>query len=324
MPNVEIVLRLNAMGDILLTVPTLRALAENDTEVHLVVNERWRALAEFLPAKVHFYNGTSSLISLANELRRLKPDAVLDLQGKLSTIALRNLINAPITRIYQKRTLREQFQAISQRYPLRFNDKRPVWQKYADTCGVNIEKPNASLNLSKEYIEECRKILNSVGLKEKSFIFIHPEASKSGKVMTADLVKAIQQASPIQTALIGTGNTDFSVESGHLDIRNKFELRHLPGILSFASAVISSDSGPMHLARAVNTPLVAIFLQTAPSLGFTPIPSENVLVISEDLPCKPCSLHGQNDSCPEKHFKCRQINVESTISNIFTFLKGKI
>ncbi len=324
MPNVEIVLRLNAMGDILLTVPTLRALSANDTETHLVINERWKPLAEFIPAKIHFYQGTSSLISLANKLRRLKPEALFDLQGKLSTIALRNLINAPITRIYQKRTLGEQFQAIGHRYPLRFNDQRPVWQKYADTCGVNIEKPDASLNLSNEYLEECRKVLHSVGLKEKSFIFIHPEASKPGKVMTNELVKAIQNASPIPTALIGNGNTNFNVDSKHFDLRNRFELRHLPGILSFASAVISTDSGPMHLARAVNTPLVAIFLQTAPSLGFSPIPADNVLVISEDLPCKPCSLHGQNDSCPEKHFKCRQINIESTISEIYAFLRGMI
>lgn len=320
MPNVEIVLRLNAMGDILLTVPTLRALAANDTEVHLVINERWKALAEFLPAKIHLYEGTSSLIYLANELKKLKPEALFDLQGKLSTIALRTLINAPITRVYQKRTLIEQFRAIGHKYPLRLSDNRPVWQKYADTCGVTIEKPNASLDFTNEYIEKCKKILESFGLKEKSFIFIHPEASKAGKVMTSDLVKALQKASPIPTAIIGTGKTDIEVQYPQIDLRNKIELENLPGILSLAKAVISSDSGPMHLARAVNVPLVAVFLQTDPSLGFSPIPSEKVLVISESLPCKPCSLHGQNDICPEGHFKCRQINVEEKVNQIFSFL----
>lgn len=320
MSNIEIVLRLNAMGDILLTVPTLRALAENDTEVHLVINERWKALSDFLPAKIHLYNGTTSLIHLANELKRLKPEALFDLQGKLSTIALRTLINAPITRVYQKRTIGEQLQAIGHKYPLRFSDDRPIWQKYADVCGVNINNPNASLNLSNEYIEECRKILISEGLKEKSFIIIHPEASQVGKIMTSDLVTSLQKSSPLPTVIIGTGKTNFSCEAPHIDLRNKIELKYLPGFLSFASAVISTDSGPMHLARAVNTPLVSIFLQTAPSLGFSPIPSDNVLVISEELPCKPCSLHGQVDNCPEGHFKCRQINIELTTKQIFEFL----
>ena len=324
MSNVEIVLRLNAMGDILLTVPTLRALAANDTEVHLVINERWRPLAEFLPAKVHFYNGTTSLIHLANELKRLKSEALFDLQGKLSTIALRTLVNSPITRVYQKRTLSEQFQAIGHKYPLRFSDNRPVWQKYADICGVNINNPDASLVLTKDYLDECRKILSSFGLTEKSFIFIHPEASKSGKVLTSELVEAIQKSSPIPTVLIGNGNTEFVVNEPHFDIRNKIQLRYLPGIISLSKAMISSDSGPMHLARAVDIPLVAIFLQTAPSLGFSPIPSEKTMIISEDLPCKPCSLHGQNDNCPEGHFKCRLINVEKTVEQIFDFFNEKI
>ena len=321
MSNIEIVLRLNAMGDILLTVPTLRALAANDTEVHLVINERWRPLAEFLPAKIHFYNGAASLIPLANELKRLKSESLFDLQGKLSTIALRTLVNSPITRVYQKRTWGEQLQAIGHRYPLRFSDNRPVWQKYADVCGVSIDKPDASLNLSDSYIDECRKILESVGLKEKSFIFIHPEASKPGKIMTSEFVSAIQAASPVPTAIIGNGHTELSCKAPHLDLRNRFELRYLPGLLSLASAVISTDSGPMHLARAVNTPLVAIFLQTDPSLGFSPIPSEKTFVISESLPCKPCSLHGQNEVCPAGHFKCRQIDIEKTVKQIFDFFK---
>ena len=324
MSNVEIVLRLNAMGDVLLTVPVLRALAANDTEVHLVINERWNALSEFLPAKIHTYKGTTSLIKLANELKHLNPESLFDLQGKLSTIALRTLIGAPVTRVYQKRTWGEQLQAIGHRYPLRLSDERPVWQKYADTCGVSIDKPDASLNMTSEYLDECRKLLAFTGLKEKSFIFIHPEASKPGKAMTQELVTAIQEASPVPTAIIGTGKSTFRCEEPHLDLRNRFELRYLPGILSMAKAVISSDSGPMHLARAVDTPLAAVFFQTDPSLGFAPIPSEKTIVISESLPCKPCSLHGQNDVCPEGHFKCRQINVSAITAQIFDFFKGKI
>lgn len=324
MPNVEIVLRLNAMGDILLTVPVLRALAANDTQVHLVINQRWKELAEFLPAKIHCYDGTSSLIRLANELKRLKPESLFDLQGKLSTIALRTLISAPVTRVYQKRTIAEQLQAISHRYPLRLSDERAVWQKYADTCGVDIDKPDASLNLSSEYIEECKKLLEFVGLKEKSFIFLHPEASRPGKTITAELISAIQDSSPLPTAIIGTGKGVYLCEAPHRDLRNRFPLRYLPGILYLAKAVISSDSGPMHLARAVDVPLAALFFQTDPSLGFSPIPSEKTLVISEPLPCKPCSLHGQNESCPEGHFRCRQINVNNIVSEIFDFFKGKI
>lgn len=324
MPNIKIVLRLNAMGDVLLSVPVLRALAANDTEVHLVINERWKDLADFLPAKIHTFNGAASLIPLVKELKSLKPEAVFDLQGKLSTIALRTLINAPITRVYHKRTLGEQLQAIGHRFPLKLSDSRPVWQKYADACGCSIEFPDASLNLDSDYVDECKQLLAEKGLKEKEFILIHPEASKPGKAMTSELVACLQKNSPLPTVIVGTGNMELKCEKPHLDLRNCFKLRSLPGIIKLAAAMISSDSGPMHLARAVDVPLAAVFFQTDPSLGFSPIPSDKTIVISENLPCKPCSLHGQNDTCPAGHFKCRQIDVADISSKIFDFLKDKL
>lgn len=320
MPDREIVLRLNAMGDILLTVPTLRAMAGNDVEVHLVVNSRWQALASFLPAQIHYFSGTGSLIRLGKELKLLNPRALFDLQGKLSTIAVRTLVGAPITRIYQKRSLHEQFLAISRQYPLRLYDQRPVWQKYADICGVDVSSPDPSLNLSEAYLQECRDVMFQTGLKEKGFILIHPEASKPGKELTQALLTQLQKDSPLPTAVIGTTKSTLQVPPPHLDLRNHFDLYHLPGILKLAAAVISSDSGPMHLARAVNSPLAAIFLQTCPSLGFSPVPAANTLVISRELPCKPCSLHGQNENCPEGHFACRDLEPASTAAQVFNFL----
>ena len=324
MPDREIVLRLNAMGDILLTIPTLRAMAERDVEVHLVINSCWQQLAEFLPAHTHLFNGTGSLIRLSHELKSLNARALFDLQGKLATVAMRNLVNAPITRVYQKRSLREQFQAISHRYPLRFSDQRPVWQKYAETCGVDLERPDPSLNLPAGYLDECREIAAAAGLKEKKFILIHPEASKPGKEFTSQLLAALLKHSPLPAAVIGTARSDLQTAAGHLDLRNRFELRHLPGILKLAAGVITSDSGPMHLARAVNTPLAAVFLQTCPSLGFAPVPSADVLLISRDLACKPCSLHGQNETCPEGTFACRELDPEATAAQIYTFMAARL
>lgn len=308
------------MGDILLTVPTLRALLKNGIEVHLVISGRWAQIGEFLPAQVHYYNGTGTLIKLAGQLKKLHARAVFDLQGKLSTIALRSLLRAPITRVYQKRKMSEQLLALRGQYPLRFSDGRPIWQKYGEICGVNLDKPDASLNLTTDYLDTCRKILQELGLKEKNFILLHPDASKPGKQMPENLIAALQNDLPQMTALIGTSTSTMPDSLKCIDLRNHFSLYHLPGIIHLATAVVSSDSGPMHLARAVATPLAAIFFQTCPSLGFAPIPADNVLVLSEPLPCKPCSLHGQNYDCPEGHFSCRNIDVPGTVDKISRFI----
>jgi len=324
MSETEIVLRLNAMGDILLTVPTLRAIAERGINVHLVIHGRWAQLGEFLPASVHYYNGTGSLIRLTGQLKKLHARAVFDLQGKLSTIAMRSMLNAPITRVYQKRNFNEQLLALRGKYPLRLSDQRPVWQKYGEVCGVNLDNPDAALNLSHDYIDACRKILHELDLPEKQFILLHPDASKPGKQIPAALLAALQHGLPLMTAIIGTGSAELPSGIKALDLRNRFSLYHLPGIISLAAAVVSSDSGPMHLARAVGTPLAALFFQTCPSLGFAPIPADNVMVISEPMPCKPCSLHGQNFECPEGHFACRNVNISDTVEKISRFFADYI
>jgi lipopolysaccharide heptosyltransferase II len=65
-----------------------------------------------------------------------------------------------------------------------------------------------------------------------------------------------------------------------------------------------NDSAPLHLASAMNAPVRAVFCSTIPDFGFGPV-SKNarIVQIQEDLPCRPCGLHGKK-ACPEGHFKC--------------------
>jgi len=65
-----------------------------------------------------------------------------------------------------------------------------------------------------------------------------------------------------------------------------------------------NDSGPLHLASALNAPVTAFFCSTIPEFGFGPL-SENhkIVQIKEPLDCRPCGLHGHK-SCPKGHFKC--------------------
>lgn len=64
------------------------------------------------------------------------------------------------------------------------------------------------------------------------------------------------------------------------------------------------DSAPLHFCSAVNAPVAAIFCSTDPSLGYTPLADQSVIILSkESLPCRPCGTHGKK-SCPLHHFKC--------------------
>jgi ADP-heptose:LPS heptosyltransferase len=80
------------------------------------------------------------------------------------------------------------------------------------------------------------------------------------------------------------------------------DLTGLAALLKRARVVIANDSGPAHLAAAVGTPVVALFGPTHEAFGFVPC-GPAVRVISRDLPCRPCSVHG-GTRCPRGRRAC--------------------
>ena len=64
-----------------------------------------------------------------------------------------------------------------------------------------------------------------------------------------------------------------------------------------------NDSGPLHLASAVNAPTTAFFCSTVPAYGFYPLSQTSTVIEVSGLDCKPCGLHGFK-ACPKGHFKC--------------------
>ena len=66
-------------------------------------------------------------------------------------------------------------------------------------------------------------------------------------------------------------------------------IRELGAMLSCCNLVVCNDSGPMHLAAALDVPMVAIFGPTD-HVAWHPL-SENASIVRRDMPCWPCSAH---------------------------------
>lgn len=79
-------------------------------------------------------------------------------------------------------------------------------------------------------------------------------------------------------------------------------------VLERARVLVAHDSGMLHLAAAVGTPVVALFGPTVTAQGF--VPDARVRVVERALPCRPCSPFGSAE-CPLGHHRCmRGIEVE--------------
>lgn len=69
-------------------------------------------------------------------------------------------------------------------------------------------------------------------------------------------------------------------------------------LLGSASAVLSNDSGLMHIAAALDRPVVAVYGSTSPD--FTPPLAEKVELLATDIECRPCFKR----VCPYGHRRC--------------------
>jgi heptosyltransferase-2 len=82
----------------------------------------------------------------------------------------------------------------------------------------------------------------------------------------------------------------------------ELDLQASGALLRRASVAVSGDTGPMHLATAVSTSVVALFGPTVEQFGFFPYHARAV-VLQRDLACRPCSSKG-GPHCPLDHHRC--------------------
>lgn len=73
-----------------------------------------------------------------------------------------------------------------------------------------------------------------------------------------------------------------------LDLVGQTSLKQLPAVFGCVDAVVSHDTSAAHLARWVETPVVALFGPTSPHEKIFPDGASRVLWGGESLPCRPC------------------------------------
>ena len=137
--------------------------------------------------------------------------------------------------------------------------------------------------------------------------------------------KEIQQRTSCAWILFGGKNDapiakqiDSALRTPHSAIRNfsgQTSLRELMALLKSCRVLLTNDTGPMHVAAALETPVVVPFGSTSPELTGPGLPGDpRHRLLKSDAPCSPCFLR----ECPID-FRCMNgISVESVVEAVLT------
>ena len=105
-----------------------------------------------------------------------------------------------------------------------------------------------------------------------------------------------------------------------INLAGETNLRELCAALKFCRALLTNDSGPMHVAAAVGTPVVVPFGSTSPELTGPGLPGDSRhTCLRAGVPCSPCFLR----VCPID-FRCMTgVGVESVVNAVVKAVKRK-
>ena len=164
------------------------------------------------------------------------------------------------------------------------------------------------LHLSYTSLVVCAALLGRSGLSAKNFVALMPgaefgPAKRWPSESYAELALAMM-ARGLKVALLGSRN-DAEVTAeiaalapGAVDLAGKTRLEDAIDLIAAAKLAVSNDSGLMHVAAAVGTPIVAVYGSTSPEN--TPPLSEHAELVWLGLSCSPC----HQKTCPLGHLNC--------------------
>lgn len=303
-----LIIRFNAIGDIVLTTPVIDALSDAGYEVHYLLKSAYAPIIENHPKVARLWLYGKNQNNLIPALKREEFDYVIDLHNNLRSVLFRIKLGVP-ARVLKKNRLADLLM-------VHFNfarKQRPhIVHRFLDVVvplsGI-VQNPEPAFYFPKDGRS------SGVKLPSENYICIAVGTAHPTKDIPLEKLLPVIQYSEAHVILLG-GSGDRDRAEALMDAAGRHEISNLTGtlsidqsayVLSRSRLLICGDTGLMHIAAALGIPTVSLFGSTHPILGYTPYYSDDAipraLIQNSSLSCRPCTRQGRSH-CPKGHFKC--------------------
>jgi heptosyltransferase-1 len=314
-----LIVKLSSLGDVVHTLPALNALRQGFTksagniEIDWLVEEAASGIITGHPMidevvvvkKGGWIKSAGENLRTARRLSNKNYDLVIDFQGLLKS-------GLWVKFIKSKRKLG--FSNAREMSHLFLTEKLPAYDsemhavdRYmllaVHALGGTCDGPvDFALKVEESTLKEVRAKLGE--LAGDKIVTLLPGARWKTKLWTAKgfgaLAREIKERLALDVVIAGSrADTALAAEivelsgGGTLNLAGNTTLKELTALLSLSKFVVTVDSGPMHIAAALGTPVVALFGPTKP--GRTGPYGKGNIIIGGELDCAPCFKR----ECPE-------------------------
>ncbi|RZT42480.1 lipopolysaccharide heptosyltransferase II [Cupriavidus agavae] len=347
--------RLDNMGDVLMTTPALQALADSlpGRELTLLTSRPCAALAPHLPMVADVMTWDAPWVRHDPQPgTREVSDGIAACAARL---AARSFDAAVIFTVYSQSPLPAAILCCMAGIPLRLahcrenpyallsdwvRDTEPNLdthrpprheaQRQLDLVaqvGAATRDPRLRFRLAHADRDSVAALLRQLGARRH--VVVHPGATAPSRRWPPERFAAVarQLADESGALVLVTGSAGeagivaqvcaLAGRAGVVPLAGRLSLGEMGALLASADLLVSNNSGPVHLAAALGTPVADLYALTNPQHTPWMVPHR---VLFHDVPCRYC----YKSACPQGHHRClREVTVEQVLDAARALLAGE-
>jgi 3-deoxy-D-manno-octulosonic-acid transferase/heptosyltransferase-1 len=312
-----LIIKLSAIGDVIHTLPSLAALRKlyPDANITWVIEEASSDIIkdhpyldrviishrkQWIEDLKHYRIGKPlrEIKSFINDLRTQPYDLVIDFHGLFKSAVVVLLSSGKRKLGYDSM---QEFSGLFLNEKIPENMGKHAVDRYLDFpryLGADVKEPEFFIPIGEENRKRVERLLLVNGIDKKDrFVAVSPVALWDTKLWEdgkfALLCDRITEELKVRVVFTGSdrgglGYIQSKMKHPSINVGGETTLKDLACLYQSALLLITTDSGPMHIAAAMGTPVVALFGPTDPTR--TGPYGQGHTIIRKELSCSPCFL----------------------------------